>query len=129
VHRSYRSARPNCFFQDERLFLVLAGDSVSSILASRETRVDREMDTEDFASAAERDESRSRLYVVEGEEDGLKSICFPEQMRRINTIDRRWVFCWWTSCRAISPGHSRGVWEPTCYLWCYKIRVSQRKRA
>ena len=100
----------------ERLFLALAGDSVSSILASRETRVDREIDTEDFASAAERDESRSRLYVVEGEEDGLKSICSPEQMQRINTINRRWVFCWWTSCRAIRPGPSRGAWEPTCYL-------------
>jgi len=39
----------------EGLFLVLAGDTISSILASRETRIDRDIDTEDYAAAAERD--------------------------------------------------------------------------
>ncbi|NEV64393.1 DEAD/DEAH box helicase [Thiorhodococcus minor] len=67
----------------EGLFLVLAGDSVSSILAARETRVDREIDTEDFASAAERDESRSRFYVVEGENDLQAILSAPLEQWRV----------------------------------------------
>ena len=35
----------------EGLFLIAAGDSVSQILTSRETRVDRDIDTADFAKA------------------------------------------------------------------------------
>lgn len=66
----------------EGLFLVMAGDPVSNILAARETRLDREIDTQDFAGAAERDESRSRFYVVEGENDLLAILSAPlEQWR------------------------------------------------
>ncbi len=67
----------------EGLFLVLAGDSVSSILSARETRVDREIDTEDFASAADRDESRSRFYVVEGEQDLQAILSAPLEQWRV----------------------------------------------
>ena len=37
----------------EGLFLVAAGDSVSQVLGARETRVDRPVNTEDFAAAIE----------------------------------------------------------------------------
>lgn len=67
----------------EGLFLVLAGDTVSGILASRETRVDLEIDTQDFASAAERDESRSRFYVVEGENDLQAILSAPLEQWRV----------------------------------------------
>ena len=67
----------------EGLFLVLAGDTVSSILASRETRVDLEIDTQDFATAAERDESRSRFYVVEGENDLQEILSAPLEQWRV----------------------------------------------
>ncbi|MBK5938333.1 UvrD-helicase domain-containing protein [Halochromatium roseum] len=67
----------------EGLFLVLAGDSVSIILSARETRVDREIDTEDFASAADRDESRSRFYVVEGEQDLQAILSAPLEQWRV----------------------------------------------
>lgn len=48
----------------EGLFLLAAGDSVSQILAQRETRVDRAIDTSDFAAALETPESQSRFVVV-----------------------------------------------------------------
>ncbi len=67
----------------EGLFLVLAGDTVSSILASRETRVDQQIDTQDFATAAERDESRSRFYVVEGENDLQEILSAPLEQWRV----------------------------------------------
>ena len=67
----------------EGLFLVLAGDSVASILSQRETRVDRVIDREDFASAAERDESRSRFYVVEGEHDLQEILSAPLEQWRV----------------------------------------------
>ncbi|WPL17977.1 Putative ATP-dependent DNA helicase YjcD [Thiorhodovibrio winogradskyi] len=67
----------------EGLFLVLAGDAVSSILAERETRVDQDIDTEDFARAAERDESRSRFYVVEGENDLQAILSAPLEQWRV----------------------------------------------
>ena len=67
----------------EGLFLVLAGDAVSSILSARETRVDREIDTQDFAGAAERDESRSRVYVVEGENDLQAILSAPLEQWRV----------------------------------------------
>lgn len=52
----------------EGLFLIAAGDSVSEVLVSRETRVDRHVDTEDFAAAIETAESQSRFVVVADEE-------------------------------------------------------------
>lgn len=48
----------------EGLFLILAGSSVDEILSERETRVDRTIDTEDFATAIDTPESRSRFVVV-----------------------------------------------------------------
>lgn len=67
----------------EGLFLVLAGDSVSSILGARETRVNREIDTTDYATAVERDESRSRFYVVEGENDLQEILSAPLEQWRV----------------------------------------------
>jgi hypothetical protein len=52
----------------EGLFLIAAGDTVSDVLISRETRVDRKVDTEDFASAIETAESQCRFVVVADEE-------------------------------------------------------------
>ena len=52
----------------EGLFLIAAGDSVADVLISRETRVDRPIDTEDFATAIETAESQSRFVVVADEE-------------------------------------------------------------
>ena len=52
----------------EGLFLIAAGDSVSDVLIARETRVDRPIDTEDFATAIETAESQSRFVVVADEE-------------------------------------------------------------
>jgi superfamily I DNA/RNA helicase len=52
----------------EGLFLVAAGDSVSQVLVGRETRVDRPINTEDFAAAIETPESQSRFVVVADEE-------------------------------------------------------------
>lgn len=52
----------------EALFLFLAGDSISQILASRDTRVDATIDVTDFAGALNRAESQSRFVVVENDE-------------------------------------------------------------
>ncbi|MBV2180838.1 MAG: AAA family ATPase [Castellaniella sp.] len=52
----------------EGLFLVQAGDTISQILASRETRVDRAIDTEDFAASLDTPEAQSRFVVVENDE-------------------------------------------------------------
>lgn len=52
----------------EGLFLVAAGDSVSHVLNARETRVDRKIDTEDFATALTTPESQSRFVVVSDDE-------------------------------------------------------------
>lgn len=51
----------------EGLFLIAAGDSVSQVLMSRETRVDRAVDTSDFATALATPESQSRFVVVDDE--------------------------------------------------------------
>jgi len=48
----------------EGLFLVGAGDTVHSILSGRETRIDRKIDVEDFATALQTPESQSRFVVV-----------------------------------------------------------------
>lgn len=52
----------------EGLFLLLAGDTVSQILTARETRVDRVIDTEDFATSLETPEAQARFVVVEDDE-------------------------------------------------------------
>ncbi|MFN0128089.1 MAG: UvrD-helicase domain-containing protein [Verrucomicrobiales bacterium] len=52
----------------EGLFLVAAGDTVSDVLVSRETRVDREINTDDFAAALETPESQARFVVVDDQE-------------------------------------------------------------
>lgn len=52
----------------EGLFLIAAGDSVSDVLMSRETRIDRPVDTDDFAAAIETAESQSCFVVVADEE-------------------------------------------------------------
>nr|WP_255772805.1 UvrD-helicase domain-containing protein [Paracandidimonas lactea] len=57
----------------EGLFLVHAGDTVSQILTSRETRVDREIDIEDFAASLDTPEAQSRFVVVEDDE-AMRSI-------------------------------------------------------
>ncbi len=51
----------------EALFLMAAGDTASQILSDRETRVDRRVDTADFAAAIDTPESRSRFVVVDDE--------------------------------------------------------------
>ena len=48
----------------EGLFLVLTGDSVSTILGERETRVNQAIDTANFSVALEAAESQSRFVVV-----------------------------------------------------------------
>lgn len=52
----------------EGLFLIAAGDRVSDVLMSRETRIDQVVDTTDFATAIETAESQSRFVVVADEE-------------------------------------------------------------
>jgi hypothetical protein len=52
----------------EGLFLVAAGDAVSTVLAARETRVDRQIDTSNYSGALETAESQARFYVVENDE-------------------------------------------------------------
>jgi hypothetical protein len=48
----------------EGLFLVGAGDTVDQVLTSRETRVDRKIDVEDFEAALKTPESQARFVVV-----------------------------------------------------------------
>lgn len=52
----------------EGLFLVAAGDTVDQILSSRETRVDRVIDTDDFAASLQTPESQSRFVIVDDDE-------------------------------------------------------------
>jgi hypothetical protein len=52
----------------EGLFLIAAGDSVSEVLASRETLLDRSVNVDDFAAAIETEESQSRFVVIADEE-------------------------------------------------------------
>lgn len=51
----------------EGLFLLAAGDTAGQILSDRETRVDRSVDTTDYAAAIDTPESRSRFVVVDDE--------------------------------------------------------------
>jgi superfamily I DNA/RNA helicase len=52
----------------EGLFLLAAGDTVSQILTERETRIDRAVDTSDFAAALATPESQSRFVIVDDDE-------------------------------------------------------------
>lgn len=52
----------------EGLFLVAAGDTVNQVLQSRETRVDKQVNTSDFAAALSTPESQSRFFVVDDDE-------------------------------------------------------------
>lgn len=52
----------------EGLFLVAAGDTVEQVLSARETRVDRTVDTADFAAALATPESQSRFIIVDDDE-------------------------------------------------------------
>lgn len=49
----------------EGLFLLAAGDTASQILASRETRIDQTIDTQNFEAALQTPESQSRFVVVD----------------------------------------------------------------
>lgn len=49
----------------EGLFLLAAGDTASQILASRETRIDQTIDTQNFEVALQTPESQSRFVVVD----------------------------------------------------------------
>lgn len=52
----------------EGLFLVAAGDTVSAVLSARETRVDQQVDTTDYAKALATPEAQSRFVVVTDDE-------------------------------------------------------------
>lgn len=67
----------------EGLFLIAAGDTVGQVLASRETRVDRAIDTADFATALATPESRSRFVVVSDDETLLAIMNAPLAQWRV----------------------------------------------
>ena len=67
----------------EGLFLVVAGDSVNQVLMARETRVDRKVDTADFATALATAESQSRFVIVEGDEAMLAIMNAPLAQWRV----------------------------------------------
>jgi hypothetical protein len=52
----------------EGLFLILAGDTLGSVLAARESRAATKVDIDDFAAALETPEAQSRFVVVADEE-------------------------------------------------------------
>ena len=52
----------------EGLFLLAAGDTVSEIFCNRETRVDRVVDTTDFAAALATSEAQARFVIVDDDE-------------------------------------------------------------
>ena len=67
----------------EGLFLIAAGDTVAQVLSSRETRVDRSINTDDFAAALVTPESQSRFVVVEDDEAMLAIMNAPLAQWRI----------------------------------------------
>ena len=67
----------------EGLFLLLAGDSVSTILGERETRVNRSIDTENFAVALESAESQSRFVVVTSDNEMAAILNAPLEQWRV----------------------------------------------
>lgn len=67
----------------EGLFLVAAGDSVGQVLQSRETRVDKQVNTSDFAAALSTPESQSRFFVVDDDEAMLAILNAPLAQWRV----------------------------------------------
>lgn len=67
----------------EGLFLVAAGDTVSQVLNARDTRVDRRVDTSDFATALVTPESQSRFVIVDGDEAMLAIMNAPLAQWRV----------------------------------------------
>ena len=67
----------------EGLFLVAAGDTVSDVVTARETRVDRTIDTTDFATALVTPESQSRFVVVNDDETMLAIMNAPLAQWRV----------------------------------------------
>lgn len=67
----------------EGLFLVAAGDTVSQVLIARETRVDRQVNTADFAAALATPESQSRFVVVDDDEAMLAIMNAPLAQWRV----------------------------------------------
>ncbi|MFM7568355.1 MAG: UvrD-helicase domain-containing protein, partial [Betaproteobacteria bacterium] len=67
----------------EGLFLIAAGDTVSQVLNARETRVDRKVDTTDFAAALVTPESQSRFVIVEDDEAMLAIMNAPLAQWRV----------------------------------------------
>ena len=67
----------------EGLFLVAAGDTVSQVLASREMRADRPVDTADFATALATPESQSRFVIVDNDEAMLAIMNAPLAQWRV----------------------------------------------
>ncbi|CAM5796918.1 UvrD-helicase domain-containing protein [Rhizobacter fulvus] len=67
----------------EGLFLVAAGDTVSQVLNARETRVDRKVDTADFAAALVTPESQSRFVIVSDDEAMLAIMNAPLAQWRV----------------------------------------------
>lgn len=67
----------------EGLFLVAAGDTVSQVLTTRETRVDKSIDTSDFATALVTPESQSRFVVVNDDETMLAIMNAPLEQWRV----------------------------------------------
>nr|WP_236676964.1 UvrD-helicase domain-containing protein [Piscinibacter lacus] len=67
----------------EGLFLVAAGDTVSQVLNARETRVDRKVDTSDFAAALATPESQSRFVIVDDDEAMLAIMNAPLAQWRV----------------------------------------------
>lgn len=67
----------------EGLFLVAAGDTVAQVLGARETRVDRNINTNDFAVALTTPESQSRFVLVDDDEAMLAIMNAPLAQWRI----------------------------------------------
>lgn len=67
----------------EGLFLLAAGDTVAQVVNSRETRVDRAINTEDFAAALSTPESQSRFVFVDDDEAMLAIMNAPLEQWRI----------------------------------------------
>ena len=67
----------------EGLFLLAAGDTVAQVLSSRETRVDRSINTQDFAAALTTPESQSRFVIVDDDEAMLAIMNAPLAQWRI----------------------------------------------
>jgi len=67
----------------EGLFLIAAGDTVSEVVNDRETRVDKTIDTTDFATALATSESQSRFVVVHDDETMLAIMNAPLAQWRV----------------------------------------------